>query len=280
MNRQKRVAAIHDISGFGKCSLTVALPIISSAGIETCVIPTAVLSTHTGGFSGYTYRDLSCDILPIAEHWKSLNISFDAIYTGYIGSVNQFEILIKIIDLLKTDSTLIIVDPVMADDGSLYTGFGNDFPKLMRDFVSHADIIIPNITEASLLLDTQYKEGPYSQEYISGILHGLSQLGPKKIVLTGVSLDDKNIGAAAYDSASDKIDYILSPRIEGSYYGTGDVFGSALVASLLRGHDLSDSSRIAVDFTISSIIRTHDAGTDVRYGINFEQGLAAFIAAL
>jgi pyridoxine kinase len=177
MNKQKRLAAIHDISCFGKCSLTVALPIISAAGIETSVIPTAVLSTHTGGFKGYTFRDLTADLKPIAEHWSSLGLRFDAVYTGYLGSFEQLNIVSEIISLLKTADTLVIVDPVMADNGKLYASFPLNFPEGMKKLCSLADVIEPNLTEASLLLDLPYNEGPYTKDYIevcSRVLRGLA----------------------------------------------------------------------------------------------------------
>ncbi len=166
MNTQKRIVAIHDISCFGRCSLTVALPIISAFGIETSIIPTAVLSTHTGGFSDFTYRDLTDDILPIVNHWKSLGLNFDAIYTGFLGSFEQIDIIDQVFELLKTPQTLIIVDPVMADNGELYKIFPKDFPKGMKKLCQKADILIPNLTEAALLLDEPYKPGPYTKEYI------------------------------------------------------------------------------------------------------------------
>jgi pyridoxine kinase len=164
MKRQKRVAAIHDISCFGRCSLTVALPIISSAGIECAVVPTAVLSTHTGGIDGYTFHDLTDEIMPIAKHWKSLDLEFDAIYTGYLGSFHQLDIVSSLFDLLGSNDTLKVVDPVMADNGVLYKSFPADFPKGMRKLCAKADIIVPNITEAVLMLDEPYQEGPYTAD--------------------------------------------------------------------------------------------------------------------
>jgi pyridoxine kinase len=280
MPRQKRVAAIHDISCFGKCSLTVALPIISSAGIETSVIPTAVLSTHTGGFTGYTYCDLTSDILPIVSHWQTLNLKFDAVYTGFLGSFEQIDIVSEIFDRLKTDDNLIVVDPVMADNGKLYALFGDDFPQGMKKLCAKADIIVPNVTEACLLLEKPYKPGPYEVPYIEDILRALAALGPKQVILTGISFDDTQLGAASLDTTSGKIDYALSQRIEGLYHGTGDVFASTLVAGLLTGHDLSRSVQIAVDFTVKSIIRTKEAGTDIRYGVNFEAGLGELAGQL
>jgi pyridoxine kinase len=273
MPRQKRVAAIHDISCFGKCSLTVALPILSSAGIETCVIPTAVLSTHTGGFTGYTYRDLTEDILPVVSHWQTLDLTFDAVYTGFLGSSQQINIVSEIFDRLKTEDNMIVVDPVMADNGKLYAIFGEDFPLGMKKLCQKADLIIPNITEACLLLGRTYEPGPYDVSFIEDILDKLAGFGPKQVVLTGVSFDDTHLGAASLDTASGQIDYSFAKRIEGFYHGTGDVFASVLVAGLLTGHDLNKASRLAVDFTVKSIIRTKEAGTDVRFGVNFEEGL-------
>jgi len=273
MNTQKRIVAIHDISCFGRCSLTVALPIISAAGIETSVIPTAVLSTHTGGFSDFTYRDLTDDILPIVKHWQSLNLNFDAIYTGFLGSFEQIEIISQVFDMLKTKDNLIIVDPVMADNGELYKIFTKDFPIGIKKLCQKADILIPNLTEAALLLEEPYKCGPYKKEYIEYMLKKLSGLGCKKVVLTGVFFDELNLGAAAYDANTDEISYAFSPKISGYYHGTGDVFGSALTASILKNKTLAQSIKIAVEFTAKSIERTYHAKTDIRFGVNFEEGL-------
>ncbi len=273
MSVQKRVAAIHDISCFGRCSLTVALPIISAVGIETSVVPTAVLSTHTGGFSGFTYRDLTDDILPIADHWQSLNLAFDALYTGFLGSFKQIDIIEELFGRFKTKDNVILVDPVMADNGKLYAIFPDDFPQGMRKLCAKADTIVPNLTEASLLLGQPYREGPYEDEYIENILVSLSELGPKQVVLTGVFFDDDRLGAAAYDRRTDEITYALADKIPGYYHGTGDVFASVLLAALLKGNSLAHAAQIAVDFTVGSIKRTQQAMTDVRYGVNFEQGL-------
>ncbi len=280
MDRQKRVAAIHDISGFGKCSLTVALPILSAAGVETSVMPTAVLSTHTGGFSGFTYRDLTEDMLPFTAHWKSLNIHFDAIYTGFLGSFEQLEIVSKIFDDLKQQDTLILVDPVMADNGNLYSIFPSDFPVGMRKLCTKADILVPNITEACLLTGEQYEEGPYTREFIENLLHKLSEIGPEKIVLTGVFFEEEKLGAAVYDKTNESISYVFSDKIPGYYHGTGDVFGSALLSGLMNGFDLNKSTEIAVHFTISSIQKTAKAKTDIRFGVNFEQTIPELLKEL
>ncbi|MDR3267474.1 MAG: pyridoxamine kinase [Tannerella sp.] len=280
MKQQKRVAAIHDISGFGKCSLTVALPILSAAGIETAVIPTAVLSTHTGGFTGYTYRDLTEDIRPIIKHWKSLDIKFDALYSGFLGSFEQIEILSELFDTFKEPDNMILIDPVMADNGELYSIFTHDFAQEMRKLCRKADIIVPNITEASLLVNEPYVNGPYTKEFIGDLLKKLSDLGPEKIVLTGVFFDDNELGAATYDRSTAEISYLLSGKIPGYYHGTGDVFGSALLAALLNGFDLPRAARMAVNFTVASIQRTFEAQTDIRFGVNFEQSIPGFLKEL
>ena len=272
---QKRVAAIHDISGFGRCSLTVALPIISAAGIECSVVPTAVLSTHTGGLEGFTYRDLTNDILPIAAHWQSLGLGFDAIYSGFLGSYKQVEIVSDFIDRFRKADNLIVVDPVMADNGVLYKTFSLDFPKEMLKLCKKADLIIPNMTEAALLLGESYKKGPYTEIFIAKTLKKLASLGSKLVVLTGVQFDDKSLGAATYDSTTGQINYAMAEIVPGFYHGTGDVFGSTLLAALLNGQSLASSAQIAVNFVASSIRRTYDAGTDPRFGINFEAGLAS-----
>ena len=273
--RQKRVLAIHDISCVGKCSLTVALPIISATGIECSVIPTAVLSTHTGGFTGYTYRDLTADIVPIVDHWGTLDIRFDAIYTGFLGSFEQISIVAGIFDRMK--DSVKIVDPVMADGGKMYPIFDLSFAKEMRKLCEKADVIMPNITEAVFMLGEEYVEGPYTMEYIEGLMDRLAELGPKRVILTGVHFDDEKLGAATLDRITGERSFYFSDRIPGYYHGTGDVFGSAVVGALMNAKSLSDSVRIAVDFTVSSIKRTYDAKTDVRFGVNFEEGLPQLV---
>lgn len=280
MKQPRRVCAVHDISCFGKCSLTVVLPILSAAGVETSVIPTAVLSTHTGGFTGYTYRDLTEDIPAIGAHWKTLNLHFDSLYTGFLGSFEQLELVAKLIDDFKSKDTFVLVDPVMADNGSLYKVFSSEFPKGMAKLCEKADVIVPNITEAALLTGLGYREGPHTAEYIEALLKGLGELVFGKVVLTGVYLDENSLGCAAYDTQTGKIDYILSPRVAGVYHGTGDIFASALLGALLNGLTLAQAARIAVDFTVGSILRTKEAGTDLRYGVNFEYGIPAYVKAL
>ena len=277
---QKRVAAIHDLSGFGKCSLTVALPILSAAGIETSALPTAILSTHTGGISGYTYRDLKEDMRPVMKHWKSLDIKFDAIYTGFLGSFEQLDIVKEFFDAFRQEDNLILVDPVMGDNGELYTVFTREFAAGMRMLCQKADIIVPNLTEAALLLDEPYHPGPYTHAYIESLLRKLGALGPQKVVLTGVYFKEDELGAATYDRTTDTIDYVFTQKIPGYYHGTGDVFASALLSALLNDFSLIDAAAIAVHFTTDSIRRTYKAKTDYRFGVNFEQSFPDFLKEL
>lgn len=277
---QRRVAAIHDISGFGKCSLTVALPILSAAGIETCAMPTAILSTHTGGISGFTYRDLTADMLPFMQHWKSLDIKFDAIYSGFLGSFEQIDIVKEFFDIFKRKNNLILVDPVMADNGELYQIFKPEFAKGMQSLCRKADIIVPNLTEAALLLEEPYRPGPYTRTYIEGILRRLSMLGPEKIVLTGVYFKEDELGAATYDRKTGDIEFVFTKKIPGYYHGTGDIFASALLSALLNDFNLDEAAQIAVNFTADSIRRTFKAKTDYRFGVNFEQCIPDFLKEL
>ncbi len=279
MERQKRALAIHDISGFGKCSLTVALPILSAAGVECSCMPTAVLSTHTGGFSGYTYRDLTEDILPMARHWENLGVSFDALYTGYLGSAEQIDLVLEVFERLGQENCLRLVDPVMADFGRLYAGFSPDFPAQMKRLCAKADVIIPNITEATLMLGKPYREGPFERSYVEELLAELAELGPRQVVLTGMFFDDgEQLGSAAWENG--EVSYAFAPRIEGQYHGSGDVWGSALLAALMNGRNLNDACRIACEYTSESVALTRASQTDDRFGLRFETALPSLMKKL
>ncbi|MBR5553480.1 MAG: pyridoxamine kinase [Clostridia bacterium] len=277
---KNRVIAVHDISCVGRCSLTVALPILSAAGLETSVIPTAVLSTHTGEFSGYTFRDLTDDIEPICEHWRSLGLGARSIYTGYLGSYRQLEIVEKLIADFKESDTFVLVDPVMGDAGKLYSLIDEKFVGGMKKLCSMADMIVPNITEAAMLTDSEYIGHGYSKDYIKELLKKLSLLGPRYSVLSGVSFEKGKNGSAAYDRETGEFSFFFSDHVDGFYYGTGDVFASALLGAILNEKSVSDSIKIAVDFTIGAIRRTYAAGTDKRYGVHFESELPSYIRAL
>lgn len=278
MEKQKRALAIHDISCVGKCSLTVALPVLSAAGIETAVLPTSVLSTHTGGFTGYTFRDLTSDILPIADHWEALGLTFDALYTGYLGSFEQVR-LVEGLFARFGENALILVDPVMADHGALYKGFAPDFPAEMARLCKRADVIVPNLTEAALLLGEPYVEGPYTREYIAGLLRRLGDAFGGKIILTGVYFEATRLGAACFDAVTGETGFAFHDVVPGYYHGTGDVFGSALLAGLMGGLSHRDAMQVAVDFTVDSI-RLTDPAREPRYGVRFEAALPGLIKRL
>lgn len=274
MDSQKRVAAIHDISGFGRCSLTVALPILSAMGIETTAMPTALLSTHTG-IDGYTYKDLTDEMPLFIKHWKELDLKFDAVYSGFLGSHRQIELVCNFIDEFKTEDTLVMVDPAMADHGKMYTTFDKSFSKEMTKLCKKADVIVPNMTEAVFMLDMEYIEGPYTEQYIENILKSLSDLGPSNIVLTGVHFNDKELGAASYDSQTGIINYSFSPFIDSIYHGTGDIFASVVLASILNNRELNQSVDTAVNFIYDCLILSGNAKSNAFRGVIFESGLPA-----
>ena len=275
--KHERILAVHDISCVGRCSLTVALPIISSVGIECSGLPTAVLSTHTGGFTGYTYRDLTEDMVPIDEHWRTLDITFDAFYTGFLGSFEQIDIVSRLFDDLSHEGTTVYVDPVMADGGKLYPVFGPDFPKGMRRLCEKADVIMPNLTELCLMLGEEWIPGPYTHEYVDSMIEKAHGFGVSKVVLTGISFEEGQVGAVYKDFVTGETGSVMRAEIPGYYHGTGDVFGSALVGACECGLPLSKAVEAAVNLTVSSIIRTYESGEDVRYGVNFEIGLRDYI---
>ncbi len=279
MKQQKRVLAIHDISCLGRCSLTVALPIISAAGIECAVVPTALLSTHTGGFEGFTKKDLTSEIMPIANHWKSLDLNFDVIYTGYLASVQQVEKVVELVKMFKTENTILIVDPVMADGGKLYSSFDKKFPSEMKKLCELADVIIPNITEAALLADVKYKKTPHTDQYINELLRKLYETFEKRIVLTGVCFDNNFLGAAISQN-DEQPTYCFGERINGNYHGTGDIFASTVVCGILSGKNLVQASEIAVEFTRHCIAITDRMGTDPKYGVRFELAIPKLLQLL
>lgn len=280
MARQKRIAAVHDISCIGRCSLTVALPILSAAGFDTGVLPTAVLSTHTGGFDDFTYRDLTSDIDPISAHWKSLGLKFDALYSGFLGSYEQIELVENLFDSFKGDSTLILVDPVMADHGELYPVYSQDMAIGMARLCKKADIIVPNLTEAAFLLGEKYIGNNYNKDYIETMLFRLAELGPEKVVLTGVSYDDENLGAASYDRSTGKIEYAFNKKNPSIFHGTGDVFASTLLAGIMHNLSLNEAVKLSVDYTYECIKLTESMNQERRYGVCFEMAIPYLLKRL
>ena len=274
----KRILTVQDISCVGKCSLTTALPIISAAGVECGVLPTAVLSTHTA-FPKFTFHDLTDEIAPIADTFRELSIDFDAIYTGYLGSYRQLQLVDEIIDTFGGEGRVVIIDPVMADNGKLYTGFTEEFAENMAHLCAKADLVIPNLTEASFMLGFEYHPD-YDEDYVRYVLKKLTDLGCKRAALTGISLEDGKIGVYYYDSTADKYYSYFNEYLPVSYHGTGDIFASATLGALMRGMSYEDSLSLACDFTLECMKRTMADENRRTYGVNFEEALPMYISRI
>ena len=264
----KRIVTVQDISCVGKCSLTVALPIISAMGVETAIIPTAVLSTHTM-FSGFTVKDLTDQVEPICAHWKKEGFEFDAVYTGYLGSFEQIDLMKKMFEEFKTEKNLMFVDPAMADNGKLYPAFDEAFAKHMGTLCAKADIIVPNMTEASFMTGIEYKEN-YDEAYAKEMLKALAALGAKIAILTGVSFEEGMTGVMGYDSAADEYYYYSHKKHPVSYHGTGDIFSSTCIGAMMNGMDWKDAVAVAADYTSECIRVTCEDPNAITYGVNFE----------
>ena len=266
----KKIVSIQDISALGKCSLTVALPIISAMGIECAVVPTAVLSTHTQ-FQGWTFHDLTDEMEPIADHWKSQGFAFDAIYTGYLGSARQVDIVKRYFRDFGAGAK-IIVDPAMADNGKLYAGFAPDFPQKMAELLDGADLVLPNLTEACFLLDKPYRE-EYDRAYIMELLTGLLNRGAKVAALTGVSFEEGKLGVVSLDGETGVFSEYYTDRLPASFHGTGDIYSSAAVGALMNGMSVPDALALAADYTAECIRLTLKEPDHSWYGVNFEQAV-------
>ena len=271
----KRVLTIQDISCLGKCSLTIALPVISALGSETVILPTAVLSTHTM-FKNFTCKDLSDQIEPIAAHWKSEGVAFDAIYTGYLGTVEQIDQIKELFHSFRGENTVIIVDPVMADNGKLYPAFDMDYVKKNAELCKEADIIVPNITEAALMTGMEYRE-EYDEAYIREMLERLNELGAGIAVLTGVSLEKGRTGVMGYERRTGEYYVYQNRKIDAAYHGTGDLFSSTCVGEIMRGKDWRDAMRIAADYTAHTIEVTLRSPDKPWYGVDFEATIPELI---
>lgn len=265
----KRIMSIQDISCIGKCSLTVALPIISATGIETAIVPTAILSTHTM-FSNFTFRDLTDDLDSIKEHWKNEGFKFEAIYSGYLGSDRQIAIVSDYIDTFKQPGTKVIVDPAMADNGKLYAGFDSYFAAKMKNLCQKADIILPNISEAAILTDSEYPGEDASEEIVKDLLIKLSKLGAKLSVITGITFNDGTFGFYGYNSETDEYLRFGTKKISIRSHGTGDIFASTLTGALANGIKEYDALVIASKYTSKCIENSFNDPYHVNYGVNFE----------
>ena len=271
-----KILTIQDISCVGQCSLTVALPIISACGIETCVLPSAVLSTHTAGFQGFTFRDLTEDMPAIKDHWKKEGIAFDAIYTGYLGSTKQIGYVADIFDTVGAENCVKIVDPAMADNGALYPGFDQEFVEAMKGLCGKADYILPNITEACFLTGTEYKT-EYDRAYIDNLLEKLVALGCRNVIFTGISYTPGRTGVVVFENGCYR--YYEHELLSNSCHGTGDIYASAFVGALVRGKEAFEAARIAADYTVSCIRATAEEENHW-YGAKFEPKLMELIQAL
>lgn len=269
--RPARVAAIHDLSGFGRCSLSVILPVLSAMGVQACAVPTAVLSTHTGGLGDVAFRDLTDYILPALEHYKKLGIEFEAVYSGFLGSVEQVGSCLEFFG--SYPDSLKLVDPVMGDNGKAYKTCGEDLQKRMKELVAVADIITPNMTEAAMLLGENYRTEPITHSEAKSLLLKLCKLGPKCVVVTGVELASGELANIGYDSGNGSFWYVPCEYVPVSYPGCGDIYASVLLGSMLGGGSLPIAMSRATDFTELCVKTTFGYGSDPRYGVMLESVL-------
>lgn len=272
----QRVLTIQDISCVGQCSMTVALPILSACGVETCILPSAVLSSHTGGFKDPVFRDLTEDIPAICGHWRREGIDFHAIYSGYLGSIRQVDMVKDIFETLKAPGGTVIADPAMADHGRLYSGFDEGYMRAMTELCACADIVIPNITEACMMTGTPYRTD-YDEDWIRGLLEKLATVIPGSVILTGVGFRSGETGIAVYHKGT--TDYYSHPKLPGSYHGTGDIFASCFVGAYAGGRELFQAVQIAADFTAACIRNTIEDPAHW-YGVKFETALPELIRRL
>lgn len=249
----KKILTVQDVSCVGQCSLTVALPILSVCGFETCVLPCSVLSNHTTGFDEYTFKDLSSEMGLIQRRWVNQNIKFSAVYSGYIGNVQQLENLKNVINTCLEPDATVIIDPAMADNGVLYPGFDSYFVNKVKEMASYADYLLPNVTEACLLTDTTYQEN-YDETFIKELMNKLASLGCPNIVVTGVSFEKSTTGVAIWENGN--YNYCKHSRIDKSVPGTGDVFASVFTGAILKGHSIQQAAVIASDFVLECLKET------------------------
>lgn len=275
----QRVAAIHDLSGFGGGSLSAVIPILSTLGIQVCSLPTAILSTHTGGFSDFHFRDLTEDMRHIIGHWNRLNLSFAGIYSGFLGSSEQIDIVREFITSFRRDTTLIVVDPVLGDDGQLYNTMNADMVSGMRELIAYADIITPNITEAGLLLGADIQTNSLPCPDIKDWARALCALGPKQVIITSVPQDSgRGSSVVAYDQTAERFWKVACSYVPACYPGTGDMFASVITGSLLQGDSLPLSLDRAVQFVSMAIRATFGHNFPEREGVFLERVLPSLNA--
>lgn len=269
----KRVIAIHDLSTFGRCSLSVVLPIISSMGIQVIAVPTALLSTHFGGLGEPAMRDLTDFLAPCLAHYKKMELKIDGVYSGFLASEEQIGLCKSF--FAEYSGALKVVDPVMGDHGKPYKICTPQLQDRMKELVSLADIITPNLTETAILLSEPYSGGPLTASQLRSMLARLSRLGPEKVVITGVPTVDGGMMNAGYDRVRSCYWRVLCDYVPVSYPGTGDIFASVLTASMMGGDSLPLAMERATKFCELAIKTTYSFGTDSRYGVMFESCLSA-----
>lgn len=270
---QKRAIAVHDISCVGRCSITVALPILSAAGVETSIVPTALLSTHTGEFTGYTHLDLSDQLEPIARHLSTLGRPYDAFYSGYLASGAQADEVLGMIDLLCDENTHIFVDPAFGDHGRMYSLMDESMPAQMRKLCSRARTIVPNLTESCFLLGKPYPKEGCTPELAAELCAGLLELGPENVVITDIAFSKEHTGLAIQSRHMPQPVFQFRSRFEGVFHGTGDVFASFLLAGLMSDRTVQDAAALALELTHDAISVTLESGQPLRYGVQFEKVL-------
>ena len=272
MDQHTRVAAVHDISGFGRCSLTVVLPVLAAMGAECCPMPTAFLSAHTAfpKSDQAVFLDMTDQMARTGRHWKELGVEFDAIYSGFLGSEAQIGLLGEFIRDFRREDTLVMVDPVMGDWGKPYRTYTPDLCRRMGELTEHADVITPNLTEAAILLGEEYDPAP-GQEKVGAWLERLSRKGRRSVVLTGVRPGAGRVGAGCFDRETGEISFPSAPLEPGAYSGTGDLFASVLLGALLRGEGLRAAAERAVDFTRRCVADTAACGGSEVEGVRFER---------
>ena len=266
-----RVAAVHDLSGFGRCSLSIVMPTLSAMGVQCCPLPTAFLSTHTGGFTGNTFLDLTDQMAPVTEHWSREGVTFDAVYTGFMGSREQMALTAEFIRTFKTEDNRIVIDPVMGDHGKPYRTYTPEMCAAMAELAAHADVLTPNRTEAAILLGVPYEEVCLdTEESCREWVRRLSDDGRRSVVLTGVSLAPDSVGAVCFDRDTGEISFVSAKKVDEQFHGTGDLFASVLTGALVRGKILRDAAQMASDFV--SMIAARTAAQDIpkREGVDFE----------
>ena len=268
----KRVLSVQDISCLGKCSLTVALPIISAAGLEGAILPTAVLSVHTW-FKSFTFHDLTGEMEPIAANWRENGFSFDGISTGYLGSFRQMELVEHLFQQFDHPGMLKLVDPVIGDNGKFYVGFDHKFARRMAELCGHADVIVPNLTETAFLLGEPYRGGDCDEKHVRDLLKRLADLGTPRVVITGVRYEPGRCGAAAWDAEKEEYFACFGEEQPGTFHGTGDIFSAVLFSMLVKGKSFQQALQTSVDFTVESIRLTLENPDHIPYGVEFERAL-------